>query len=249
MTKFLFVTDLDNTLVGDDAAMIELNRILDNHRSQHGTTIVYSTGRSLALYQELASERALIKPDILVLSVGTVIYHQDSEMPDVNWSAKLDQGWDRDQVLTIASHFADLMLQPNSEQTSHKVSYFLSEAVAEAVLPELKTALSDRGLAVQVVYSSGRDLDILPVAGNKGAATNFLQQNLGMLPEQTVVCGDSGNDLALFERVKSRGIIVGNAQPELMDWHLANPSPNRYLAEAHCAGGILEGLQHFGFVD
>jgi len=41
---FLFVTDLDNTLVGDDQALAELNRQLSQHRTEHGTKIVYATG-------------------------------------------------------------------------------------------------------------------------------------------------------------------------------------------------------------
>jgi len=40
---FLFVTDLDNTLVGDDQALAELNRQLSQHRTEHGTKIVYAT--------------------------------------------------------------------------------------------------------------------------------------------------------------------------------------------------------------
>ena len=43
MNPFLFVTDLDNTLVGDDAALVELNQKLAAHRQQHNSKIVYST--------------------------------------------------------------------------------------------------------------------------------------------------------------------------------------------------------------
>ncbi|BAZ90157.1 sucrose-phosphate phosphatase [Raphidiopsis curvata NIES-932] len=45
--KFLFVSDLDHTLVGNDLAMLKLLDDLQSHRSQHGTKIVYSKGRSL----------------------------------------------------------------------------------------------------------------------------------------------------------------------------------------------------------
>jgi sucrose-6-phosphatase len=116
------------------------------------------------------------------------------------------------------------------------------------VLPKLEAALEAYGLEVQVIYSSGVDLDILPRTANKGAATAFLQHRLGLTSDQTVVCGDSGNDLSLFRDVRSRGVIVGNARPELLDWHHANPSRDRYLAQAPCAGGILEGLHYFGFL-
>lgn len=248
MAQFLFVTDLDNTLVGDDEALAILNQKLTDHRNDHGTKVVYSTGRSLTLYRELEAEKSLIPPDILVLSVGTEIYMAESTTPDPQWSTQLSAGWNRSEIVTIAEGFPDLTPQPASEQTPFKASYFLDESAAEAVLPKLEEALKVYGLEVQVIYSSGVDLDILPRTANKGAATAFLQQQLGLAADQTVVCGDSGNDLSLFRDVQSRGVIVGNARPELLDWHHANPSGDRYLAQAHCAGGILEGLHYFGFL-
>lgn len=248
MAQFLFVTDLDNTFVGDDAALETLSQKLIRHREAHGTKIVYSTGRSLTLYRELEAEKSLIQPDILVLSVGTEIYHADASEPDTRWSEQLSVGWDRDEVAAITAEFAELTLQPASEQTPFKASYFLEEVDADRVIAKIKALLGDRHIDAQVIYSSGQDLDILPRAANKGAATAFLQQTLGLSPAQTVVCGDSGNDLSLFQDVDSRGVIVGNARPELLTWHHANPSRDRYLAQAHCAGGILEGLHYFGFL-
>ncbi|MEP0854196.1 MULTISPECIES: sucrose-phosphate phosphatase [Cyanophyceae] len=245
---FLFVTDLDNTLVGDDDALAELNRHLSKHREECGTKIVYATGRSPVLYQELATERELIEPDVLVLSVGTEIYHNGSDKPDPDWIKRLSQNWDRDRVVATTAHFSDLVPQPQSEQGPFKASYFLSPEAAVEVLPQLEDLLQERGLDVKLVYSSGKDLDILPRCGNKGAATAFLRENFGISPLQTVVCGDSGNDLSMFESGETRGIIVGNAQPELLKWHQANPSDNRYFAKAYCAGGILEGLKNFGFL-
>jgi hypothetical protein len=63
MTKFLFVTDLDHTFVGDDQALLLLSDRLQSHRQQYGTKIVYSTGRSPVLYREL-------QLDTLVLPVN-----------------------------------------------------------------------------------------------------------------------------------------------------------------------------------
>jgi sucrose-6F-phosphate phosphohydrolase len=248
MAKFLFITDLDNTLVGDDAALDELNQQLIGHREEHGTIIVYSTGRSPTLYRELEAEKTLIEPDYLVLSVGTMIYRYGSDEADPTWAEKLSQGWNREEVTAIAAHFSDLVLQPPSEQTPFKASYFVTMDAAVELLPRLEAALTQQGLDVQLVYSSGKDLDILPRQGNKGAATAFLQTTLSMQSDQTVVCGDSGNDLSMFEATNAKGIIVGNAKPELRSWYQTQASPALYLAQAHCAGGILEGLRHFGFI-
>lgn len=245
--QFLLVTDLDNTLVGDDRALAELNHRLTQHRQQYGTKLVYATGRSPILYEQLAQEKSLLPPDALVASVGTEIYHQGQATPDPDWEAKLASGWDRNQVIATAAHFADLVMQPETEQRPYKVSYFLTENAATHVLPQLEQQLQAQQLAVQLIYSGGYDLDILPRPANKGLAMTFLRQQWGIAPEHTVACGDSGNDLALFTIGEERGIIVGNARSELLHWYQTNPSPRCYLAQGHCAAGILEGLHHFGF--
>jgi len=248
VTAFLLVTDLDNTLVGDDPALATLNQQLDWHRQTFGTKIVYSTGRSPALYKELSSEKVLLSPDLLILSVGTEIYLPDQDIPLPQWTATLAQHWHRDRVVAIAAQFADLVPQPATEQRPFKVSYFLPQPAATEVIPRLETQLTAAGLDMQLVYSGGIDLDILPRQANKGQAMSFVRSYLGMPPDRTVACGDSGNDLSMFCDRAERGIIVGNAMPELRDWHQAHPHPDRYLAKAHCAAGILEGLQHFGFL-
>lgn len=248
MSPFLLVTDLDHTLVGDDPAMLKLNQQLSHHRQHYGSKIVYSTGRSPIRYQELATAKPLLSPDILIAAVGTEIYVNGSDRPDPNWAGILSQGWDREQIVATTAHLADLTPQADTEQRPFKVSYFLSPTAAVEVIPRLETLLAEQGLEVQLIYSGSLDLDILPSRANKGMAMAFVRQDLGIDPSQTVACGDSGNDIALFADRPERGIIVGNAMSELLEWHHANPNPDRYLAKAHCAGGILEGLTHFGFL-
>ena len=248
MTPFLFVTDLDNTLVGDDNALAELNRQLNQHRQEHGTKIVYATGRSPTLYRQLQTKKQLLSPDALIAAVGTEIYLDGSETSDSAWSERLSQGWDRDVVVATTAHFADLVPQPDSEQRPFKVSFFLTQALAPEVLPQLESLLQKQGLDTKLIYSTGQDLDILPRHSDKGLAMQFLRQKWKIVAEQPVVCGDSGNDIALFSVGTERGIIVGNASFELLEWHNTNPANSRYLAKAACAGGILEGLKYFGFM-
>ncbi len=46
---------------------------------------------------------------------------------------------------------------------------------------------------------------------------------------------------------QTAGIVVGNHDPELAS--LRHSKSHRvYFAQAHYAGGILEGLEHYGFV-
>ncbi len=247
--QFLFITDLDHTFVGDDNALAQLQARLSEHRQAYGTKIVYATGRSPQLYQQLKVAKSLMNPDALVTSVGTEIYYQDSShIPDRHWSALLAPGWNREIVAATAAEFSPLVPQPESEQRPFKLSYYISPELAAHILPQVESRLHQQGLKVQLVYSGDNDLDFLPQNGNKGLAMQFLGKRWGISPESTVACGDSGNDIALFAVGSERGIIVGNAKSELRQWYGENRKPEIYLAQANYARGILEGLEYFGFL-
>ena len=245
---FLFVTDLDNTLVGDDAALSKLNEQLANHRQKYQSKIVYATGRSLYLYRLLAEDKCLLPPDALITAVGTEMYFdRQCEHYDPEWAEILSQGWNREEIVAIASQFEKLQSQPNSEQNPFKISYYLAESEAEETITKLKSALNEHNYKIKLIYSAGQDLDLLPKNGDKGLAVKFLRRKWDIASEKTIVCGDSGNDISMFEG-EEKGLIVGNAKPELRQWYEANSSHNNYLADSDCAGGILEGLKHFGFL-
>jgi sucrose-6-phosphatase len=245
----LFITDLDHTLVGNDSSLDLLNQILDRYRQTWGTKIVYATGRSRASYQDLLATQSLLTPDALIAAVGTEIYLDGDNTLDAEWVDKLSVNWQREKIVEIASRFADLDPQPQSEQRPFKVSYYLSPSVVAAVVPQLQELLSSQGLDAEIIYSGNKDLDILPRGGDKGKAVQFLRERWQIDPIQTVVCGDSGNDISLFKYGTERGIIVGNAQSELRLWYELHPVDYHYLAVPECAGGILEGLKYFRFVE
>jgi hypothetical protein len=250
MAAILFVSDLDNTLVGNDFALEQLNQKLTRHRQDYGTKIVYATGRSRTLYLQLRQEKPLITPDALICAVGTEMYLNPTtdDTFDPEWAKVLSPGWDRDRVVAIAAHFADLVPQQDSEQGAFKVSYHLTEQAAQEVVPHLQAALAENKLETKLIYSGGKDLDILPKNADKGLAVQHLQQRWEMTQVPTVVCGDSGNDIALFTVPDAKGVVVGNAQSELRQWSQENKADALYIAQGYCAGGIIEGLEYFGFI-
>jgi sucrose-6-phosphatase len=245
MSPFLLVTDLDHTLVGDSIALAELNQKLTYHRQNHGTKVVYATGRSLISYQQLTATTPLLEPDILITSVGSEIYR--SGTLDPTWAEHLQFRWHRETVCQITQQFPQLIPQTESEQRPAKVSFLLKPEYAD-ILRQVEQALLAQNIQAKVIYSSEKDVDILPQRADKGQALNYVRELLGFASSQTIACGDSGNDIALFT-VNTQGIIVGNARSELLQWHQNNPNQNRYLAQSHCAAGIHEGLQYFGFLD
>lgn len=250
MSQFLFISDLDNTLVGDDKALNQLNQILQKKRAENGTKIVYATGRSLFLYQKLATEKNLLSPDALIAAVGTELYlNPDKENIDQDWENLLSQNWQRDQILSMTQQFPELIPQPQSEQGQFKISFYLSSDQAQNTISNLKKSLQDISLSTKLIYSGSKDLDIIPQRADKGLAVQFLQKKWGMSDEKTVVCGDSGNDIALFETGNPRGIIVANSQSELQQWYQNNKTNYRYFSQHPYAAGIQEGLAYFRFID
>jgi sucrose-6-phosphatase len=247
-TVALFVTDLDNTLVGDARSLQTLNTWLDRSRQERGTKIVYATGRSLNSYRELATSAQLLPPDALVSAVGTEIY-LDCENIWTAWQQNISPSWERGKISEIATHFADLKLQPVSDQGDFKASYYLSESAAIEIIPRLRQELKQQNILAEIVYSGQKDLDIIPKNSNKGSAVQFLRNYWSIDATQTIVCGDSGNDISLFSYDLEYGILVGNAHQELKLWYEMNATERQYLASANCSAGIIEGLQYFGFVN
>lgn len=239
--KFLLVTDLDNTLVGDDEATQVLNQFLQSKRSQ--ICLVYATGRSHASTSELIAQKQLLAPDYLIAGVGNEIY-QDRTL-DLDSAEDISQGWDKMALASLAQQFSQLKSQSQKEQNPWKISYSLEPAAENSsTVQALQQKLTESGRPAQIIFSSNSDVDLLPQTSNKGNALTYLQKRLQIPSEATLVCGDSGNDISMFEQ-DVRGVIVANALSELLEWHRECGTENHYLAGSACAWGIMEGMAYF----
>jgi hydroxymethylpyrimidine pyrophosphatase-like HAD family hydrolase len=123
--------------------------------------------------------------------------------------------------------------------SDYKISYFGYD-LPNGFLDELRRELQMAGQHVNVVYSSQRDLDILPAGVDKGSATAWLAKHWQFESRRVIVAGDSGNDLAMFQ-LGFRGIVVGNAHQDLKSLS----GPNIYHAKGNCAAGVLEGMRYW----
>ncbi|CAM6007876.1 unnamed protein product [Sphagnum balticum] len=250
--RLMIVSDLDNTMVDhqdhENKSLLRFDALWEAEYN-HDSLLVFSTGRSPHLYFELRSHVPLLTPGIAIMSVGTEIKYGESMVPDHGWEQELNEGWDRDAIVEEATKL-NLKFQVESEQRPHKVSFYVEKKSAQEVLATLNERFKARGLNPKLIYSGGVDLDILPQGAGKGQALAYLMRKFkaeGRTPGHTLVCGDSGNDAELFAVADVSGVIVGNAQEELLQWHAehAGDKSHIFLATERCASGILEAMKHF----
>ncbi len=237
----LIITDLDNTLTGDDEA---LERFIDliSHNKHVGFGI--ATGRRLDSAMELIEDLKLPRPDLIDTDVGTQIHYGEHLTPDRSWRLNMGFAWQPDEIRRVLDSIPGLYPQAEEKQSEFKISYEMDPTVSPSI-PALKKILREAGLRAKVIFSLGMYLDIIPVRGGSDLSMRHVLWKWGFAPEHVLVAGDCGNDAGMLLG-RTLGVVVANHSEEL---NRLRGRPRVYFAQAAHAGGILEGIEYYNFLD
>jgi sucrose-phosphate synthase len=238
----MVVTDIDHTLIGEhNERLDELVHLLHAHRDRIGFGV--ATGRTVDATREILSQYNIPAPDVMICSVGCEIYYGKQDELGKGWASHIASRWNRDKIVELLKNFDFLEYQEEATQRPFKVSYYMHPGKDR--LAVIHNRLRHHGCRYNLIYSHERYLDILPYRASKGKAIRYLSYRWEIPLMNFLVCGDSGNDEEML-RGEPRAVVVANYSPELAD---LKGSRNVYFAANACAGGIIEGLQHYRFID
>lgn len=219
---------------------------------------------------EAAPDGSLLLPDVLITSDGTSIHWcgDDGRLArDAAWDAALTARWDAERVRRIfredpavAEHGVDLPIWLNRLEDFRVSVVIEGEEGARRAEASVRRGVEAcaPGIAAHVFTcthtgggSAGRPqfwLVATSEAGGKGRALDYVRARVGAAADRVLVAGDSGNDAPMFDsaaRGGVRGVVVGNAKAELVDF--AGQFEGHIFAEQCCAEAITFALDELNF--
>jgi sucrose-phosphate synthase len=235
------VTDLDQSLIGDKAALKELLTVVRENRKN--VSFAIATGRRVDSAMALMKKQGIPSPDIFITSLGTRIQYGQALTDDDVWADHIDYDWSARRIRQSLSRLPGLIPQDQRQQTPFKISYYYDEQNAPS-LDEFNTLLRQQEITANVVMSFGQFLDVIPARASKGQALRYVAQRLEIPLEQILVAGGSGADEDMM-RGNTLAVVVANRHHEELS---LLPSRDRiYFAQGSYAAGIVEAVEHYDF--
>ena len=239
---YFLVTDIDNTLIGaDNKRLPDLIDTLTRHRDRIGFAV--ATGRHLELAREVLEANDVPAPDVIIASVGSEIYYGPKHHYGQGWHTHISARWQRERIVALLADLDFLHYQDPPAQRPFKVSYDMTPGKDR--LAAVHARLLANKCRYSLIYSHDRYLDILPYRASKGKAIRYLSYKWEIPLSHFLVCGDSGNDEEML-RGEPLAVVVGGHSPEL---DRLRDARRVYFARRACAGGILEGVEKYQFIE
>jgi glucosylglycerol-phosphate synthase len=233
----LLATDLDGTfLAGSAEDRLRLYQLVNSHPD---IRLAFVTGRGRESVLPLLSDPTLPTPDYIICDVGATVVDGPSQQAIQPLQSQIDALWPGDQaVLDALGNSQEIERQDVPQE--RRCSFFCK---SDAISEDFRRAVE--ALGCDLLYSADRYLDVLPRGVNKGSTLARLIAQLGISEDEVLVAGDTFNDLAMYEH-GFKGVCVGRSEKPLLD---ATRGSTRVLHAARPGcGGILEAIEHFGFL-
>lgn len=236
----ILATDLDGTFLGgDEQARRQLYRLIQESDS---LKLIFVTGRGLEMVVPLLSDRSIPRPDYIIADVGGTVVDARDMRPIQPLQYEIEKIWSGYEPI-VAAMAAVPGIQVQEVPQEHRCSFFYDASVDWNRIREI----AERHHC-DLLTSADRYLDFLPRGVNKGSS---LRRLIASVPELAadqgvLAAGDTLNDLELL-RAGYPAVAVGNAEAALRAE--TRGESNIYQARARGAGGILEALAHFGFIE
>ncbi|MBF0589806.1 MAG: glucosylglycerol-phosphate synthase [Magnetococcales bacterium] len=207
-----------------------------------GIDLAFVTGRGLESVMPLLVDPTIPEPCYIICDVGCTVVDGVTLQPVVDVQGHIDKIWPGEYTIQEAiKHIPGLVRQDVPQE--RRCSYFAEPEVIVEHMTELNTI--GESLGCDVLYSADWYLDFLPTNINKGSTLTALLEYLDIPKKDVMVAGDTLNDLSMYEH-DFVGVCVGESEDALLQ---ATKGQSRvYHAHAPGAGGILEGISHFGFL-
>lgn len=232
--------ELDISLSGDPHALAAfLGRI---HAHRKSTIFGIVTGRRLDDALGTLKRLSIPLPDVLVSGQGTAIHFAPDLVQDAVWQRHINHQWNPQEIREILSGQPGLKVQPKINQGAYKISYFIDPEIAD--VQAIRQLMLRNEQNVNVVFSYGQYLDILPARASKGFALRWCADQLGFKLENTLVCGVTGADADML-RGNTMGVILDNRH--LTELAGLENAEKIYFAQHTSAAGILEAIAHYRF--
>jgi sucrose-phosphate synthase len=234
-------SDLDQNLLNDPQSLASFIGVMRENRKC--ATFGIATGRRLDVALRVMKQYGIPQPDVLITSLGTEIHYAPRLTADYAWTQHIDHLWNRKAVLRILADLPGIWLQPKTEQSRFKVSYYIDPNHAPCV-KDINSLLHQHEQTVSVFLSFGQFLDIVPVRASKGFALRWFADQWGIPLEHILVAGGSGADEDMM-RGNTMAVVVANRHHEELS--ALSDVERIYFAKQPYAAGILEAIEHYHF--
>lgn len=233
------VTDLNRCLIGDDAALEKLVALIKRRpkRLQFGVT----TGLRLDAALRLLRKHRIPEPDFLISSTGTHITYAPKLTEDAGWARHIEKGWTPQVIRRILADVPGLELRRRAQQSAFKVSYLYEPGVAPPI-SDLSARLFQEEQSVNLQFSHGRFLNVVPIRASKGLALRYVVGRLGIPMERVLAIGGSDADVDMLRGNMLAAVVGYDQHGELA---CLDDDDDVYFAERAFAGGVLEAIDHY----